>query len=307
MKYFFLLIPIFFSVTLLKGQGFAPLNATWHYQEHCMQPSWYPGSNCGYLQVKTVKDTVIEGANATIIKAFNRESEIAESKVILKSAEEKVYFYEDNTFHLLFDFSLNESDTLYYKIPSNSEYYYLDCALEPPNASARAKVDSVKLVTIDGQQLKRLYLSDIPVSSPDYAHVYLKHITEKTGAGFGFFGNPQGGCLGGFSGHFRCYSDDEIYYQESEEPCEHITATNSAKSKKGITIYPNPSSSLIKLNGTGNEKMKYRVYNSLGSLVQEGILNIEKEISVKALPKGSYFIKVWEKEEMFFSDSFIKL
>ncbi len=59
-----------------------------------------------------------------------------------------------------------------------------------------------------------------------------------------------------------------------------------------ITMYPNPASKSIHFTNISNT-IKYRVYNTLGSLMMNGeVNNIQKSIDISTIPSGMYLVEI---------------
>ena len=63
-----------------------------------------------------------------------------------------------------------------------------------------------------------------------------------------------------------------------------------------FSIYPNPTSNSIQINGIENSKTNYEILNSLGKLVISGTLE-SREIDCTTLPNGIYFLKLIDSEQ----------
>jgi hypothetical protein len=61
------------------------------------------------------------------------------------------------------------------------------------------------------------------------------------------------------------------------------------KNKK--TIYPNPSSRSIKIQGIYKEQA-YKIYSLIGAEVLRGSINFNENIEIHNLKKGLYFLKL---------------
>jgi len=75
-----------------------------------------------------------------------------------------------------------------------------------------------------------------------------------------------------------------------------------------ISIYPNPANKKIKFTGLNRiENINVKIYSVSGELMGIVLLNDEKEIDIRSLPKGIYFINFNTKEnEGEYSIKFIK-
>lgn len=71
---------------------------------------------------------------------------------------------------------------------------------------------------------------------------------------------------------------------------------NTQKSTEGITLYPNPAQTILKLNST-IPITEFKIYNSLGAIVLASINQEEAQevnIDVAALKQGIYFVQINE-------------
>lgn len=55
-------------------------------------------------------------------------------------------------------------------------------------------------------------------------------------------------------------------------------------------IHPNPSSNFIKISGL-NEHINYKIFNVLGAEIKNGIISENKQIDIRSLTNGLYFLK----------------
>jgi hypothetical protein len=69
-----------------------------------------------------------------------------------------------------------------------------------------------------------------------------------------------------------------------------ITVKNSGA--LSITLYPNPISDQLFLNGLDGKNITYRITNALGQTVQQGNTGLSNRISITSLKKGIYYIQV---------------
>lgn len=89
----------------------------------------------------------------------------------------------------------------------------------------------------------------------------------------------------------------QVLYQYKNTP----TAINIIENKN-ISIYPNPTSSYINIEHTGNDLLYSEVYNIVG----ERILTTAKaHLSLSELNKGVYFIKIYTNNALIKTEKFI--
>ncbi|MFT6845959.1 MAG: DNA-binding beta-propeller fold protein YncE [Flavobacteriales bacterium] len=68
------------------------------------------------------------------------------------------------------------------------------------------------------------------------------------------------------------------------------TQINEQQLTKSLLVYPNPVSQYIQINNFNHEP--YRIYDIVGKIVNDGVLNEGLEINVEELPDGVYFLNI---------------
>lgn len=81
--------------------------------------------------------------------------------------------------------------------------------------------------------------------------------------------------------------------------CQYINIIEPHTPKQELTIYPNPVSSKLRVEGAREDG--YEVYDLLGRMVLQGTL--EDEIDVSELPSGAYFFRVGNESKRFVKES----
>ena len=71
-------------------------------------------------------------------------------------------------------------------------------------------------------------------------------------------------------------------------------STHEKSLKTKISVYPNPSASLLTISGLENVTA-YKVFNHLGSEVKNGKISSSQYIDIKNLSVGLYFLKLKSK------------
>ena len=85
----------------------------------------------------------------------------------------------------------------------------------------------------------------------------------------------------------------------------YITSSEDYFLNSQIYIYPNPATDVIQINLPNNKISEVKIYNVLGKLVKQEILNHKNEIDVSELNGGVYFVKITTDKQEFVS-KFIK-
>ena len=79
-------------------------------------------------------------------------------------------------------------------------------------------------------------------------------------------------------------------FETSIESTESLSNHEEKIAKNKKTIYPNPSSGSITIQGIYEENA-YKIYNLIGAKVIKGFINFNETIEIQHLKKGLYFLK----------------
>jgi hypothetical protein len=75
--------------------------------------------------------------------------------------------------------------------------------------------------------------------------------------------------------------------------------TNSYQSNSNIKVYPNPANGYVTISGLV-DTVNYSVYNVLGAEIRTGSTTSDQKIDIQNLSKGTYFIKLENKNTIKF-------
>jgi len=277
----------------LNCQNFAPVNAQWHYQDFRSDCA-----NTFFIKIESDRDTVIEDKLVSVLEVYENSINIPEGRNYIFEENDKVYFYEDNEFKLLYDFTLEAGDTAIVNIPQNRTYYDFSCNNgEFPLVNSKTKViiDSISFVEIQGQQLK-VFHTNVDDNDFDNDCFNFGKITERIGSEWGMFGWNCQQCLVVCIGHLRCYSDNLINYKIVSEDCDFgINSSVSNLSNIKLKVYPNPTASNIIIDSE-IEINAYKVYDLNGRLLLEKSNRIENVVNTKSLEFGIYILELFDKK-----------
>lgn len=198
----------------IVAQDFAPVGATWHYSERFFDG--LPSPQEGYNKLESVKDTMIHGK---LCRKIEKEDRISCSD---RPETEYLYTSNDSTFfldpviddfQLLYNFNAEKGDS--WNILLNN---YPELIMD----TAKIHVDSSDVISINGIELKRLYVTYqiIHVENGDgfvfeeYPATIIQSIGD-TKYMFNFNSYAYGACDGNFMNDLRCYSDEILGLYET--------------------------------------------------------------------------------------------
>jgi hypothetical protein len=81
----------------------------------------------------------------------------------------------------------------------------------------------------------------------------------------------------------------ELFYDDLDYSVGSLSI-NDISTKTKIIIFPNPSKDFIQITGLDNTE-NYRIYNTIGAEMKNGIISNNKEIEIKNFPNGLYIMK----------------
>jgi len=99
------------------------------------------------------------------------------------------------------------------------------------------------------------------------------------------------------------FADDKIVFHTSSQTSvalsdvrkmtfSTISSVDVTKMSHSISLFPNPASSFIALNGSVNGSNYYQIYDVQGKLQLQGYLNEAQIISVEMLRAGLYILRI---------------
>ncbi|MFZ6052914.1 T9SS type A sorting domain-containing protein [Halocola ammonii] len=277
------LLFIFISASLFTtAQTWAPEGATWHY-------NFTNGFAVeGYVKIERVGDTLINGISCDKLQResntydfVNEEYSSGVTGLEFTYEEDSVvYFYHEGEFYTLYDFTAEAGDI--WSLPG-----------EDLCEADQVVVDSVEMVEIDGEMLKKLY-----IHSAENNQFLGDEIIAKLGSQTYMFPTPY--CVTDVNegGPFRCYSDNTgfAYTVDPETPCDFIVAvTTICPIDPEVNIFPNPTTEILNISAPLHiyKDTKFVIFNSFGEIVKIGTINsYPNRIDVSDLSSGVYISKL---------------
>lgn len=266
-------------------QSFAPLGAKWHsqpYSQYC---------DTQHIIVITVAaDTLLLEKQSRILEIDNSQLDTSYELIVWED-DNRVFFYEDDEFKLMYDFTLGFMDTLEFYLPKNRTLYSFHCDVFgeiPIQYPQKTVVTSIEWINLDGELYKKM--ATRPIVEGDETAIDLGMIIERTGSLNGLAGFTTLECVAeGCDGHVRCYEDSEIFYMPSDVECDYRTTRITTEEKSSIVVYPNPTRSTVHISGLNETIDEVQVIDCFGHVIHSTTASV---VDMAYLPFGIYFIKV---------------
>lgn len=264
------------------GQEWAPVGATWHYD----QLEFSPHNDRSFIKYSVIGDTTIEDQSVKIFEqTFTTYLSQQDSILItrdtcyLSKNGDTVYLYDKiyRSFEFIYNFSAEPGDTL--RVWCNQGDMDIDVV-----------VDSVAVININGFELKKWYVRS-PFSQ--ICDMYGEIIENIGWTGFLF---PQHSIADPpFGGPLRCYSDPVIgEYKISAKDCDFIVPVVES-SKLGVNVYPNPFNRIVKVDDINNTISRISIIDLSGRVVGNPV-PIDDELDLGDLSEGVYTLRIVTRE-----------
>ena len=274
---------------------FPDSNAIWNeYSIHVE----YPTSVSSKTRYGTIGDTIIDNLEYSKIYRLIDDTclNISNAEYFGAIREENKKIFTLTTFHgdteiLLYDFSVEEGDTIY----SNAQVGYMAYPVVISN------IDSV--ILLDGTTRKRYWIN----GSLDEFWI------EGIGSQGGIFTPITDLITNYYEPHLSCFKQYETTTYLNNYSCDKcfcslgtlIKGINGLQNE--IQLIPNPASNYIKIDFELNmESSITRLFNSSGKLIESTLSNsFPVQLNIGNLPNGIYLIQI-DTENKIFNKKFIK-
>lgn len=311
-----LLLMLLVAAGAVKAQSheFAPIGAEWYY-------SYANIFTTGYIHIKAVKDTVIDGTEC--VKLVKQEHGYSmdpwgigpglysgKSRTeYVTSSEDKVYLYRDQTFHLWFDFDAEVGDSWPVPPPGNNNMI--------SDTAGFLIVEAKGTGMVNGMELKYIDVIDREGSEWGYGDYlfgqspYTVRIYERIGPiGCYLFPETHWWADANEGGPFRCYEDEEIgHISVFPYNCDYINDEYQAVAENRtdcMKAFPNPTEGIVGVTVPTNKPFVAKLYDNMGRMIQvftgkESFFTLNLEV----FPSGLYFLSC-DAETDTFSTKIIK-
>jgi len=260
----------------------------------------------GYTEYTIKKDTIINSISSKMVlingETYNGNI-LNTDTVFVYENNNKVYYWNNTEFKLMYDFSLNVGDTIDIEIINN-------CDSVSPMI-----IDSISIINIDGVNLRKQYISFTGFSDAD-STVSNYEILEFVGYEQNFIFAPS--CI--YSEGFvytglRCFSNENFNYKSlwwqehyNTVACDELineTYIKKTAESSIINIFPNPAKDnlQITINNIELNKNTVIIHDIFGQEVSSTLLSgNEVIIDISHFQSGVYFIKIDNKVSKFIKE-----
>ncbi|MBL7921034.1 MAG: T9SS type A sorting domain-containing protein [Bacteroidia bacterium] len=296
MKAYFIILAIILTSLTFRSQTYKPFpndSATWGF--HKSNPS-----GPTYVREIVKGDTVLGEKNYH--KAYsnvNTNSLVGFYREFGKKIYAKVYLYPDTSEILIYDFNLNAGDTFYDKRydPNLSQSFYYKYVLNNITTTT---------LTTDVRKQYNFNFVGYQGTSSSYSNLggacnffwiegigSLKGIFNNRAQGEGTLCHVAALVSNASFVTLQCFEHKSIQYMSNS--C--ITLNQKEITDELVfKLYPNPANEFLNFEPyTDYADNKVLIYNSIGQLVKEEIIN-KNYVDVKDLPAGVYLLHLLNSE-----------
>lgn len=262
----------------ISAQEFAPIGSKWHYDEATFNPDLIT-----FLTIESVSDTIISGISCRKLMKISRFSITPiTSYIFMYSKNDSVFFYAENAFHLLYDFSAVAGDTI-------TVGYYTTYDGSP----LTMVVDSTGTIDINGQIRTLQYVTCGDGMVIEFGGTVIEGIGNINYL-FPLLENAMEGPL-------RCYQDSIIglfinhYHPENGwnfQDCDQIiTGISQPEPIMRLNVFPNPTTHFLTITNL-DMPARFKVTDIMGRTVKSGEVIPSQAINVDDFVNGIYFLEV---------------
>lgn len=320
-KIIIFLFIISFVVTVNAQIEFAPVGAEWNYTlKDTINGNMIQYKNLNYT---CEKDTIVQSNNCKIIRG-NKPPEAyppisALYTEIIYQDNSTIYYYFDNQFRKVFDFSLELEDSIDIEFKTNKvNSFNMDSTIV-----IRCIVDEILFETINGIEVKTFkvipesflypvadlrayyFFNELNINDKiNYIDDFIPHVTSNGVV-----------CEAPPYYNLTCYKDNIFDYVtdwwlQEDKPCDFVgTVSGINIENQGIKFFPNPVISNITIQNSENDINIVEIADLLGKVHVSFFTEDESDICIDLsnLQKGIYFLKISDNKNKQRTTKIIKL
>ncbi|WP_020535843.1 T9SS type A sorting domain-containing protein [Lewinella cohaerens] len=293
----FLLLNITYS-----QKTYAPLHAEWKYEGFDV----YCEGN--HIKYTVTSEQFIDDKDCSWITGYQWSDEemdwLTQDSLLVWENDHKVYFYEDPSFYLMYDFEAEAGDTVMSYDPVDRRLFSITGYMEDEMLPHLIPyyVITVGEIEINGVMYKTFVTPEEGIESCTTKSIIIEDIGST---GMGLTGETCFLVTMGCSGQFVCYNNGTVSYESGFLSCDSLTNVGDIPLKDEVKIYPNPASDLLHLDVPSSISIiGYVILDTAGRLLLVG--EDISTIDISTLPKGVFYLKANLANGEVFLKSFLK-
>jgi len=283
-----ILIPLILNYFLVSGQEWAPIGAEWYYDV-----TYAFSGNIDYKRIYCDSSVNINGIGCRRINIdFRGCNNHFSQKLYTYESNDTIFFYNTdiNAFQILYNFSASQGDN--WQIIIKDDYQITD--------TVKINVDSTELIVINGQLLKKLYVTynyrfyfETSVETHHKNSIVIEKIGDMDFI-INILDKYSGACDEDYIKSLRCYYDPGfgLYSTGLRDSCNYeydYTSVYSNLKTEVLKVYPNPILDVLTIDIDNGQLIYYELINQIGIIIKKGF---ERQIDLSSLQNGIYFLKV---------------
>jgi hypothetical protein len=303
MKALFTITTLFVLLNSTYSQKtYAPLNAEWKYEGFDV----YCEGN--HIKYTVTSEQFIDNKDCSWITGYQWSDEemawLIQDSLLVWENDNKVYFYEDTSFYLMYDFEAEAGDTILSYDPVHMPLFSITNYTENETLPHLIPytVIAVEEIEINGVFYKTFVTPEEGIDNCTTKRTIIENIGST---GMGLTGETCFLVTMGCPGSIVCYRNEEVYYESGFLSCDSLTNVGEIPLADEIKIYPNPASEVIHLDIPSSISIiGYVILDTAGrSLLTGEDVSI---IDVGTLPAGVFYLKTTVANGEVFLKRFIK-
>jgi hypothetical protein len=297
MKRLLLLLPFLIPLLLAAQVEFAPLGATWYFEDNSPPLPW----KLAYIKVEVTGIDTIQGRACKRIESKNifggSDWGCSYYAPLLHTFEKdgRVYAYQNGSFDLLYDFNATVGESWVIKTPP---LIWGD--------SLVVLVDSISFISVNGNLLKVQHVSNpgVPIGA---LLVWDSRIIESIG-NTGFI-TPQWPTCDPWIFGLRCYQDDSLDLHFVTFPCDSTKsyiATQEPVLSSGL-FTPNPVMGNTVVLSEAIDADRVMLQSTLGATEKAFLIRQDRTLEIIDLEPGVYFATLFQGTRLVGTDKLVIL
>jgi len=284
---------------------FAPLNAVWNYEATSEFNGTILACEGNHYKYIVEEELLIDGKDCSLVKAYHSTNidtvwrDTGDSLVVYEDGQ-KIFFLQDSSFLLLFDFGAELGDTIIrydpYKKGAFSGTGNQDSTLM--STKMEMYISDISSREIQGVSYKIQTMTGLASASWFYQDEILEGIGSLSES---FSGNYLNTIANGCNGELICYSDQTIEYETpnsfapAHPDCGYSPILDNIEDYEPLKfhIYPNPFQSRLNVE-IDTENISLQILDINGRVVIKE--RDQKYLNTESLTPGIYILQIFNNE-----------